>query len=389
MVAITTTLERRGGAVTNGRTRELMADAAEFFEGYLWESPNCDSARDALADKGLEKKVLRDFGVGYAPVRHHELMEHFRELRFTPEDLEAAGLLRVSPRGRIHEHFHSRIMFPVRDREGQVVGFAGLSTHLGPSWPLWVVSPDAGLYRREQAIFGFDLSAKQIKASKSVLVLRNSLDVLQAHQDGRRNAIAVHTGALTREQLGELGAVVPGGLDALELDLAPGMEVEPEPDALAAASAATVRRLDGPGPAEEVPRHLELKKVGLVTATALAAMNTWTGAPLLALWLGSLAQGGQVLSLRGVVTVLVVMSILVALLAWTLMWLNNRYDRLTGRPAIASQTSPWHRAKRGDRVQDVRSRYGISAPELAVVACVVVGVVAFEVWFFLFAGAPI
>ncbi len=117
-------------------------------------------------------------------------------------------------------------------------------------------------------------------------------------------------------------------------------------------------------------------------------MNTWTGAPLVALWLGSQAQGGRVLGLRGVVVVLVVMSVLVGLLAWLLMWLGHKYDSLTGRPVIASQTSPWHRAKRGDRVQDIRSRYGISAPEKAVVACVAAGVIGLEVWFFFYAGSP-
>jgi hypothetical protein len=117
-------------------------------------------------------------------------------------------------------------------------------------------------------------------------------------------------------------------------------------------------------------------------------MNTWTGAPLLAVWLGSKAQGGQVLSGRGVVIVLAVMAILVFALAWVLLWLSNRYDKLTGRPEIAGQTSPWHRAKRGDRVQDIRSRYGVSPPEKIVIGCVVAAVLALELWFFLYAGAP-
>jgi hypothetical protein len=89
-----------------------------------------------------------------------------------------------------------------------------------------------------------------------------------------------------------------------------------------------------------------------------------------------------------VVIVLVVMSVLVFALAWVLLWLSTRYDKLTGRPAIAGQTSPWHRAKRGDRVQDIRSRYGVSAPEKIVIGCVVAAVLALEVWFFLYAGAP-
>jgi hypothetical protein len=91
----------------------------------------------------------------------------------------------------------------------------------------------------------------------------------------------------------------------------------------------------------------------------------------------------------GVVTVVASLAIFELLLVWALTWLNAKYDELTGRPRIATQTSPWHRAKRGDRVEDIRSRYGISAPEKVVAACVVAGVLAFEIWFFFFAGSSL
>ena len=120
-------------------------------------------------------------------------------------------------------------------------------------------------------------------------------------------------------------------------------------------------------------------------ATALAAINLWTGAPLLAVWVGSQVQAGRLLSMWGVLTVLVVLGLLAFLLGWALTWLSAKYDELTGRPAMAGQTSPWHRAKRGDRVQDIRSRYGVSAPEKVVAASVAAGVLAFEIWFFFFA----
>jgi len=126
-----------------------------------------------------------------------------------------------------------------------------------------------------------------------------------------------------------------------------------------------------------------------VTATALIAINAWTGAPLLAVWIGSQAQSGQVLSMWGVLTVLAVLGVFEFIFGWALTWLSARYDRLTGRPRLAGLTSPWHRAKRGDRVQDIRSRYGISAPEAIVALSVIVGVLALEVWFFFFAGSSL
>lgn len=384
-------MENRQGTAAAGRAEALLADTAAYFESCLWETASGVAAAEVLTEKrGLTEKTLRAFGVGFAPVGANAQLEQLRDLGYSDQELEAAGLASRSPRGRIHAHFHSRVMFPVSDRTGRVVGFAGLGTHVGPSWALWVSSPDTELYRRSHAVFGIDKAAKKIRSTKTAVVLRECVEVLLAHQDGRTNAVTVQTGGVTPEQQAEMAEGVPGGAKSLKLDLAPGMVMEPEPDRVAAAAeqVALSRRLDAPRRADDEPRFFELRKLGLVSATAVAAMNTWTGAPLLAVYIGSHAQGGQVLSARGVLIVLAVMSVLVFALAWILLWLSNRYDKLTGRPEVASQTSPWHRAKRGDRVQDVRSRYGVSAPEKAVVSCVVAGVIAFEVWFLLYAGAP-
>ncbi|MFI5026643.1 MAG: hypothetical protein ACHQCI_07845, partial [Solirubrobacterales bacterium] len=177
-----------------------------------------------------------------------------------------------------------------------------------------------------------------------------------------------------------------------EVDLPPGMRAEPkgESDSLdEAPNAAPGESRARSGSAALRPRHLNLKKVLLVTATALVAINAWTGAPLLAVWIGSQAQSGQVLSMWGVLTVLAVLGVFEFIFGWALTWLSARYDRLTGRPRLAGLTSPWHRAKRGDRVQDIRSRYGISAPEAIVALSVIVGVLALEVWFFFFAGSSL
>ena len=295
----------------------------------------------------------------------------------------ASGLARVSARGRVHAHFASRIMFPIRDRDGRILGFAGLGTHLGPSWPMWVVSPDAGLYHRSEAVFGLDRAAKKIATTKTAVVVGDCVEVLRAHQDGQPNAVTVHTGGVTPEQMDKMAAGIRGGADAMELDLY-GVRIESEADRRA-------DRDDKPTPVvhREPPPHLELKRMLLVTATALVGMNTFTGAPLLSVWVGAQAQNGRVLSLRGVVTVLVVLVVLEFLLGLALTWLSATYDHLTGRPRFAGETSPWQRAKRGDRVQDIRDRFGMSAPERVVAACVVAGVLLFEVWFFFLAGSSL
>jgi hypothetical protein len=137
------------------------------------------------------------------------------------------------------------------------------------------------------------------------------------------------------------------------------------------------------------PRNLNLKRLAIVTATALVAVNAWTGGPLLAVWLGSQVQPDRLLTMWGVVTVVAVLGAVSFLMLWALTWLNAKYDELMGRPALAGQTSPWHRTMRGDRVEDIRTRYGVSAPEKAVAVSFVAAVLALEIWFFFFAGSPI
>ena len=134
---------------------------------------------------------------------------------------------------------------------------------------------------------------------------------------------------------------------------------------------------------------LWLKRVLLVSASALAAINIWTGAPLLAVWVGSQAAAGSRLSMGAVGVVIVVLAASCLALTMALSWLSARYDELTGRPAAARRTSPWLRSMRGEREEVSRRRHGISPIERVVVIVVVLGVLAFEVWFFFFAGSSL
>jgi hypothetical protein len=368
--------------VPERRLAELLEDAAEFFASN-WDTQSSDAARELLARHGLDEKVIRRFGVGFAPVGSDELMDHLRSLGYSTDEIVASGLGRQSARGHVHPHFSSRIMFPIREPDGRIVGFAGLGTHLAPSWPLWVISPDTDLYNRSEAVFGLDQAAKKIATRKSAVVVGDCIEVLKAHQDGRPHAVTVHTSGVTEEQVAEVGSVVSGGADALEIEF-DGIRMESDADRSVLAD----RAPQVPAP-REPPPHLPAKRLALIIGTALVAINTFTGAPLLAVWIGAQAQAGQVLSLRGVITVIVVLTVLEFLLGLALTWLSSTYDRLTGRPRFAGETSPWQRAKRGDRVQDIRARFGMSPPEKIVAASVIIGVFALEIWFFFFAGSSL
>jgi hypothetical protein len=135
---------------------------------------------------------------------------------------------------------------------------------------------------------------------------------------------------------------------------------------------------------------MALKKIGIVTASAVCSINIWTGAPLFAVWVGSKVQGSlNNISMTALFSVVLVLAGSVFGLALILTWLNTRYDDLTGRPAAARQTSPWLRSMRDEREEDVQRKYGIGGVERIVVISAVAGVLAFELWFFFFAGSSL
>ena len=367
----------------------VLADAAELFEAHLWESPG-RAARGQLAAEGLEEKTIRDFRVGYAPMGPEEMLNHLRGLGHSDEELVEAGLATRSVRGRIHARFRSRIIFPVTDLDGRVVGFAGRGTHVGPSWSLWVTSPPIGLYHPSEVVFGLDRAAKAIAASGVARVEPDCIEVLLAHQEGRANTVTVHTGRVTRDQQLAIAAGVPGGIEALELEVAPGMRADSvsEPAGPAAVPPEAMAPSTG-GPSTPDSPRLRLQKLAIVAATAFLGTMVWTAVPLLALWVGAQAQGGKVLSATGVLTVLAVMTAAAFLFAAGLAWLSGKYNELTGRPQTAGQTSLWTRSMRDEHPRDVFARWAIIERHTSVPHCIIAGVIVFQVWFFFFAGSSL
>lgn len=130
------------------------------------------------------------------------------------------------------------------------------------------------------------------------------------------------------------------------------------------------------------------KRIALAAAAAFVTVNIWTGAPLVALWVGSQTAGPTGLSMTAVGVVVVVLLALVLALTALLGRINARYDRLTGR-THDRRVSPWMRSMRSEREAYARERQGTSAIERVVVYSVSVAVLVFNVWFFFFAGSPV
>jgi hypothetical protein len=131
-----------------------------------------------------------------------------------------------------------------------------------------------------------------------------------------------------------------------------------------------------------------LKRIAMVGATAFLSLNIWTGAPLLALWVGARVSGQTVLSMKAVFAVVIVLAVLVFAMGMALAWLNERYDKLIERPE-GERRSPWLRSMRAEAEGHVSARVGITALERVVMGSVYLAVLTFLVWFAFFSGPPI
>jgi hypothetical protein len=131
-----------------------------------------------------------------------------------------------------------------------------------------------------------------------------------------------------------------------------------------------------------------LKRTALAAATAFLAINIWTGAPLIALWVGSRVVGETVLSMKAVFVVIAVLAVLVFAMAMALAWLNGAYARLTGEPHRERRLT-WLRSMNVEDEDEVLVGTRVGVLERIVVASVYVAVAVFLVWFFAFAGSPL
>ena len=183
------------------RLLALLDQAASFYERYLWESLAGGPARDYLAGRGLREDVCREYRLGLA-LGGDTLVRKAREKGFTPAELQAAGLAR---RGR-GDYFAGRLLFPLADARGRVLGFQ--ARKLRDDDPLrakYVNSPEGELFRKGDLLYGLDRARAAIAKDDRALVVEGNTDVLGLRQAGLEPVVAAMGTALTERQLKELG----------------------------------------------------------------------------------------------------------------------------------------------------------------------------------------
>jgi DNA primase len=229
-----------------GRLLELLTRTAAYYERYLWGSTEAARARSYMEERGLQEEVLHAFRVGYAPSAWDRVLLASRHGGFSERELYETGLAqRSQENGRAYDRFRARIMFPLADVRGRVLGFGARAMSEGQKdgrgggrGPKYLNTSDNDVYHKGRHLYGADLARAAATKAGTVIVCEGYTDVIALHQAGFKNAVGLMGTALTDEQVGELARLAQTVLLALDADSA-GQEAM-----LKAARLATRRKLE-------------------------------------------------------------------------------------------------------------------------------------------------
>src|SRR6266566_4180154 len=197
------------------RLRKLNEDAVLWFHQMLLRSKEAADARAYLQSRGISSESVIAFSLGYAPDHWDALSSYLLGQGYTEQELATGGLAR--PRemakvgastmggeqsGGVYDYFRGRIIFPIRDMRGRVIGFGGRA--LGEGQPKYLNSPQTVLFEKNSVLYALDMARDAIKLAKQVIIVEGYVDAVIAHQYGTKQTVACIGSAITEKHIQQL-----------------------------------------------------------------------------------------------------------------------------------------------------------------------------------------
>ncbi|MEE8471299.1 MAG: DNA primase [Dehalococcoidia bacterium] len=197
------------------RLYRMNEAAAQCYHDLLLKEPIAETARQYVVKRGLTQETVADFQLGFSS--REGLKKRLIEQGYGESELITAGLLREKE-GRTYDLFHHRLIFPIRDIKGKVVGFGARA--LNDSLPKYLNSPQTAIFDKGGALYGIDRARSAIRERKLAVIVEGYMDVITAHQHGMANVVASMGTALTEKQIRILRGLTKSLVFALDPDVA-------------------------------------------------------------------------------------------------------------------------------------------------------------------------
>lgn len=187
--------EERKAARHRERLYAICKDAARFFYNTLW-LPENQVPQQYFLNRGLSRRMINQFGLGFAPDSFHALMDAMSAKGYTRQELIDAGLVSRNEKGNVYDRFRNRVMFPIIDVRGNVIAFGGRV--LDDSKPKYLNSPETPIFHKSRNLFAMNLSKKT--KSPYFILAEGYMDVIALHGAGFDSAVASLGTSLTEDQ---------------------------------------------------------------------------------------------------------------------------------------------------------------------------------------------
>ena len=184
------------------KLRGLLATAAQWYHEYLLSDDPYAQRTFFYAEKerGFTLETIQNFAIGYAPPGWDNMLVELQNVGYDEADIIAAGLASRNDSGRVYDRFRNRLMIPIRDERGRVIGFGARA--LDPDdTPKYLNSPQSAVFDKSSTLFGLDVAKRSIRDSGIAVIVEGYMDVIQAHQAGYTNVVAQMGTAMTEQQL--------------------------------------------------------------------------------------------------------------------------------------------------------------------------------------------
>jgi DNA primase len=177
--------------------------AAEFYAGQLG-TPGARAAREFLAQRGFDRAAAETYGCGFAPDSWDALTGHLRSRGFTAEEMVAAGLSKQARSGSLIDRFRRRLMWPIRELTGDIIGFGARKLFDDDDGPKYLNTPETVLYKKSHVLYGLDHAKREIAKQGRVVIVEGYTDVMACHLAGVPTAVATCGTAFGADHIGVL-----------------------------------------------------------------------------------------------------------------------------------------------------------------------------------------
>ena len=217
------------------RLRKLNEEATLWFHQMLLRSKDAAEARTYVQSRGISAESVMSFSLGYAPAGWDGLSKYLLGQGYTEQELDIGGLARTREIGKltagssaslgakerssgIYDYFRNRLIFPIRDIRGRVIGFGGRA--LDDSHPKYLNSPQTALFEKNNVLYALDMARDAIKFAKQVIIVEGYVDAVIAHQYGTKQTVACIGSAITEKHIQQIKKLTKQVTLALDPDAA-------------------------------------------------------------------------------------------------------------------------------------------------------------------------